>query len=119
MGSGISFPHAIPRFFALIQIINDCKIVKNLSFSEFNEPIALVYLSAYSQAVTKSMHLVSKIAKSCSLRSADLKGTVFMMYGKSTFAGRHPGSGPQIVIILLPVVSFRIFSSWFLLYHCQ
>jgi hypothetical protein len=76
IGVGISSPHAMPRFFALIQIINDCKMVKNLSFCRFCEAIAFVYLSAYSQAETKSIHFVPKIARSCSFSSADLKGTL-------------------------------------------
>nr|ABZ07666.1 hypothetical protein ALOHA_HF4000ANIW137N18ctg2g9 [uncultured marine crenarchaeote HF4000_ANIW137N18] len=89
-------------FFALIQIISDCKIVKNLSFSTLCGATAFVYLSAYSQAVTKSIHFIPKIARSCSFRSARLKGTWFMIYGKSTWVGRHSGSGPQIVTILHP-----------------
>ena len=55
--SGTSSPHATPRFFAFIQMTTDCSIVRNLSFSGLSLPIALVYLSANSHAVTKSTHL--------------------------------------------------------------
>ena len=53
--------HATPKFFALIHITRDCKIVRNLSFPASGEPIALVYLSANSHAFTKSTHFEPKL----------------------------------------------------------
>ena len=96
MGAGISCVHDNPRFFALIQIITVCKIVRNLSFPASGEPIAFVYLSACSQDVVKSMHSVPKIVMICSLKFfAGLNGVLCKRYGNLTRLGRTPGNGSK------------------------
>ena len=64
--SGISSVQTTPNSFALIQIINVCMIVRNLSFLTSEPEIDLVYLSANSHAVTKSMHFTPKTDNNCS-----------------------------------------------------
>ena len=87
--SGISSVHTTPNSFALIQIVNVCMIVRNLSFLTSELEIDFVYLSANSHAVTKSTHFTPKTDNNCSCTlSAFLNGTLLMMYGKLTLSGR-------------------------------
>ena len=51
--------------------------------------IDLVYLSANSHAVTKSIHFTPKTANNCACKfSAFLNGTLLIMYGKFILSGR-------------------------------
>ena len=87
--SGISSVHTTPNSFALIQIINVCMIVRNLSLLTSNPEIDLVYLSANYHAVTTSIHFTPKTANNCSCKfSAFLNGTLLIIYGKLTLSGR-------------------------------
>ena len=70
-----------------------------------------MYLSAYSHAVINPIHSVSNTANNCFFKSSvSFNGILFMMYGKSTFSGTHPGNGAHIVIIFVSFFNFLNFT---------